>query len=514
MCGIAGMWDGCSGQTLRGMIGKLAHRGPDGLGFWSSNGKIGLGHCRLAIMDPAAGAQPLYNEDESVAMVANGEIYNYPRLRARLANRRHFRTGSDNEVIVHLFEERRAATVLELDGMFAFAISDGEEIYLARDAIGIKPLYVGTRQTGSQKIWLFASEMKALADVCETIHEFPPGSSFSSRDGWSRFYEHTAQEPEDRPLEEWLDLIRTTLEDAVVRRLMSDVPWGVFLSGGLDSSIIAALVRPHITDLHSFAVGVEGSPDLDAARLVARHLKTIHHEYVFTAEEARRDLGKVIYHLESFDQDLVRSALPCYYCSRLAGERVKVILTGEGADELMAGYDYHRTIRDPVALHRELHRSVSAMHNINLQRVDRMTMAHGLEGRVPFLDTRVIDLFLRIPVEWKLRDDGSGRPVEKWILRRAFEHLLPSEIVWRRKKQFDEGSGAAAMMPQIASSHSGQPDGPDHPDVPLRSAEERLYYRCFKESFANWKRLQPNVARWSIREPEKPALPPLMTVSA
>ncbi len=269
--------------------------------------------------------------------------------------------------------------------------------------------------------------------------------------------------------------LRAELVRAVAKRLMSDVPVGAFLSGGLDSSLLCALARPMVDELHTFAVGLDGSPDLVAARRVAEHLDTVHHEYIITAQEMAEALPTILYHLESFDQDLVRSAIPCYFCSRLAAEQVKVVLTGEGADELFAGYTYHRAM--PLdALHEELHRSVLSLHNINLQRVDRLTMAHGLEARVPFLDTDLVDLALRMPVDLKLRSTGDGELVEKYILRLVAEPLLPAEIVWRGKQQFDEGSGtvdalAAALAPRL--------DGFDHrgwrqqyPVARLRSPEE------------------------------------------
>jgi asparagine synthase (glutamine-hydrolysing) len=290
------------------------------------------------------------------------------------------------------------------------------------------------------------------------------------------------------------------LEEAVVKRLMSDVPLGAFLSGGLDSSIIAAIARKHMDKLHTFSVGVEGSRDLEAGRLVSRYLGTIHHEHVITPEQVNSKLPEIIYYLESFDQDLVRSSIPCYFTARLAADHVKVILTGEGADELFAGYLYYKSIRRQDSLHHELRRSVSSLHNINLQRVDRMTMAHSIEGRVPFLDLKMIDLGQRVPADLKL----SGTPlIEKWILRKAFEEALPPEIVWRTKEQFDEGSGTVDMLDGILAAVMTEGDSMRYrrrfSDAKLRSAEECHYHRLFLDAFENPGRIIPNVGRWSER---------------
>jgi asparagine synthase (glutamine-hydrolysing) len=296
--------------------------------------------------------------------------------------------------------------------------------------------------------------------------------------------------------------LRETLEASVGKRLMSDVPLGAFLSGGLDSSIICAIARQHMDCLHTFSVGFEGSRDLAAARQVARHLDTVHHEYVLNANEVVRTLPKIIYHLESYDQDLVRSAIPTYFTARLAAEHVKVILTGEGADELFAGYRYHREFGETADLQRELRRSIGALHNINLQRVDRLTMAHSIEARVPFLDVAMIALAQEIPADWKLRRMPDGRLVEKWILRKACEDLLPHEIVWRDKEQFDEGTGTAGMMGRrglgewLAASEAEQ-YAQRHPEAALRSREECVYHKTLREAYPEADFVLENVARWS-----------------
>jgi asparagine synthase (glutamine-hydrolysing) len=501
MCGIAGLWGEVNHPLLEQMIARVAHRGPDGSGVHVEPGAGMLGHCRLAIMDPVGGAQPIYNEAHSLAVVANGEIYNFPHLRADLAGRHRLATTSDSEVILHLFEERQDDLVAALQGMFAFALNSGERLFLARDPIGIKPLYYGTHKNGeSQPTFYFASELKGLADWAEDVHEFPPGSYFDSARGFVRYYELPNAEPEPHPPDEQVRRIRQGLEDAVASHLMSDVPVGAFLSGGLDSSVIAALARRHVRELHTFSVGVAGSPDVLAARRVARHIGSIHHEYLFTADEVRRLLPEIIYYLESFDQDLVRSAIPCYFCARLAAEHVKVILTGEGADELFAGYKYHKEIGDPATLHKELRRAVTTLHNINLQRVDRLTMRHGVEGRVPFLDTRFIHLALAASPELKLVADRNGQRMEKWILRKACEELLPPEIVWRTKEQFDEGSGtvdvlAEALRPELETLDFAA-YGASVAES-LRSPEEAVYHRLLTQAYSRPQVVLANVARWT-----------------
>jgi asparagine synthase (glutamine-hydrolysing) len=500
MCGISGMWGDVQEDTVREMMGLLAHRGPDAEGLFVSPGGHGvLGHRRLSIMDPEGGNQPIHNEDRTMAIVANGEIYNFPSLRPDLAGRHRLRTTSDSEAILHLYEEHGTGLVEHLDGMYAFAIADGPHLVAARDPIGIKPLYLGRNGKGL----CFASELRALASFCEEVEEFPPGTVFHSGEGFRRFYTVPDIPAEDRALGEHVQELRETLERAVVKRLMSDVPVGAFLSGGLDSSIICALARKHLDELHTFSVGIEGSRDLEAARTVSRHLGTIHHEYILTAHELRESLPGIIYSLESFDQDLVRSGFPCYFTSRLAAEHVKVILTGEGADELFAGYTYYKGIEADGLLHGELRRSVSALHNVNLQRVDRMTMAQSIEGRVPFLDLAMIELGMRIPARHKLRGEP---PVEKWILRKAFEDLLPREIIWRKKEQFDEGSGAVDLLEESLAGTMSEAQAEAYrqkwPETFLRSPEECFYHRLFMEAFPNPGPVLRNVGRWAERPPE------------
>jgi len=504
MCGIAGIWGAAEEAAVREMMGRVAHRGPDAEGVHVAGGGV-LGHKRLSIMDPAGGDQPILNEDGTGAIVANGEIYNFPRLRPDLEKTHTLSTTSDSEAILHLYEDRDMGAVRALDGMFAFAIAADGQLYLARDPIGIKPLYYGERShNGSGTSLVFASELKALTGLADNVREFPPGTCYRSDSGFVPYYQVPSLEPRDWDEAQHLANVRQTLEESVAKRMMSDVPVGAFLSGGLDSSLIAVMMRTHVEELHTFSVGIEGSRDLAAARVVARHLGTIHHEYLITPEEVVEKLPEIIYHLESFDQDLVRSAIPCYFCSRLAAEHVKVILTGEGADELFAGYTYYKDIDDHGALHDELRRSVASLHNINLQRVDRLTMAHGLEARVPFLDLAMIEVGQTVPASLKLRPDGSGKPVEKWVLRQACRDLLPAEIIWRDKEQFDEGSGTVDLLTETLAEHiDGAVDAEYRQrcaEDQLRSAEEAYFHKVLTDSFSAPEAVLANVGRWSHRQ--------------
>jgi asparagine synthase (glutamine-hydrolysing) len=500
VCGIAAIWGAPDEETVRAMMRRLAHRGPDAQAVRRDpGGRTALAHRRLAIMDPAGGDQPICSEDGGRAIVANGEIYNFRRLRARLERRHRFGTQSDTEAALALYAERGPGCARELDGMFALALADGDDLFVARDPIGIKPLYFG-RRNGDL---LLASEIKALIGAAEDVREFPPGSWFHSRLGMRSYYEVPDRDPVERTTDEHVALVRETLERSVTKRLMSDVPLGAFLSGGLDSSLVTALVRPQVEELHTFSVGVEGSPDLEAARVVAAYLDTVHHEHVLRPDAVAARLPEILFHLESFDQDLVRSAVPCYFTARLASERVKVILTGEGADELFAGYRYHRQYADPTLLRRELRRSIQGLHNVNLQRVDRMTMAHSIEGRVPFLDVEMIEAAQTVPPELKLRRNGQARPVEKWLLRKVAEPLLPARIVWRQKEQFDDGSGIVGVLSEIVGRWMPPVEAgryrERHPEAHLRSPEECLYHKLLWEAYADPAPVLDNVARWADR---------------
>ena len=503
MCGIAGIWGDFDESTMRSMIEIQRHRGPDGHGVHAHVNQGVLGHTRLAIMDPAHGQQPIHNEDRSATLVANGMVYNHLQLRRQLGDNHAFSSDSDSETILHVFEDHGLATPRLLDGMFAFAISSSNRLILARDRIGIKPLYYARQsQDNAAETLYFASELKALTSLTGDVKEFPPGTLYDSESGFRTYYQVPDRVPLELGLADHVRRIRDTIEAAVKKRLLSDVPLGAFLSGGLDSSIIAAVARKYMPELHTFSVGIEGSRDLEAARRVAQHIHSTHHEYVYTAAEVVEKLPEIIYHLESFDQDLVRSAIPTWFCARMAADEVKVILTGEGADELFAGYTYHKGITNREALHSELRRSVTRLHNINLQRVDRMTMRHAIEARVPFLDTEVIEVAQTVPPELKLYAIDGGRRIEKWILRKAFEDLLPSEIVWRDKEQFDEGSGMVDLLPAVLERLATGINAEDYRAIfetdRLRSNEECFYHRLLMEQFEQPQAVLANVGRWQL----------------
>lgn len=527
MCGIVGTW-GTPDAALTGrLLDSIAHRGPDGHGDDRRPRGV-VGHRRLAIMDPEGGAQPIPNDAGSMVVCANGEIYNFPALRREIGATRRWRTGSDSEAILHLFESHDTEATKKLRGMYAFAILGDDRLVLARDPIGIKPLYLGVGPgSDGTPVLAFSSELTGLCEWAREVREFPPGYVFDSRSGFRRFARPPAPAQEHGEVDDHVRHVRESLERAVTSHLMSDVPVGAFLSGGLDSSVIAAIARRHVDELHTFSVGTAGSPDLRAARRVAEHIGSTHHEYVITDDDVRRELPDIVAHLESFDQDLVRSAIPTHFCARLASRYVKVILTGEGADELFAGYRYHHDYADYDALHEELCRAVGTLHHINLQRVDRLTMRHGVEGRVPFLDTEFMHDALRVPAALKMRAmPGAGAPgaggptagapsaagqrprTEKWVLRAACADLLPEDIVWRVKAQFDEGSGIVGLIERSIGTLLEDARRQSGFDVRahragarerLRSDEEALYHHLLTSRLSRPRTLLANVARWTDR---------------
>jgi asparagine synthase (glutamine-hydrolysing) len=490
MCGIAAQYGATDPDAGRRMLDRLAHRGPDDRGEAGFDGGW-LGHRRLSIVDVDGGHQPLVGSDEALRFVGNGEIYNHAALRSRLGDDR-FRTCSDNEVALRMVEREGPEGLAELNGMFAFAMGSGAEDFLvARDPVGIKPLY-WARQDGCAA---FASEMAVFEpELRSEIDVFPPGFYWTAATGLVQFappvpsaLRTTAPSdlaPEDVPADALMQT-RLALVDAVERQMMGDVPVGVFLSGGLDSTLVAAIAARYLARhgerLKTFAVGADGSPDLMAARAAAELLGTEHHERTYAAGEAMDRLPEVIASIEAFDPSLVRSAVPNHMLAEMTAEHVKVVLTGEGADELFAGYQYLRAYDDPDELHAELVRSVEGLHNLNLQRCDRVTMAHGLEARVPFLDREMIEHALALPAAWKL---CNGPAPEKQILRAAFADWLPEELLWRDKAQFGDGSGAAAVLtdPFADSIAADELEAErDAVDPPLRTREELAYFRIFRD---------------------------------
>lgn len=442
MCGIAGVLRQPANGNVKSMIKKLSHRGPDGHGVKELK-NASIGHARLAILDVEGGHQPMQYEDTWIAF--NGEIYNYRKLQAKYLSGESLNTTSDTEVLLHLYKKFGPEFVKLLDGMFAFVIYQNGEYLLARDPLGIKPLYLGSGADADRMY--FASEIKAFEGKVDVVKIFPAGHWYHSRSGWKRYYKLTDTiRSFDGSEEIALPLIKSTLRNAVHKRLLADVPVGVSLSGGLDSSIVSALVAENTERLHSFAVGVKGSEDLPAARLMAEHINTRHHELIYTAQDMVDALPDVLYYLETFDPALVRSAIPNYFLAKLASDHVKVFLTGEGADEVYAGYDYLAEFDDPEDLQDEMIEITELLHNTNLQRADRMSMAFGLEARVPFLDVKSVSTALGIPAEWKLH---NGR-APKHILRQAFANDLPDEIVNRPKQKFSKGAGYSDLIAQLA----------------------------------------------------------------
>ena len=493
MCGIVGDHGGIEPDAAARMLERLAHRGPDDEGGVEVAGSW-LGHRRLSIVDVSGGKQPLVTEAGDLFLVGNGEVYNHQEVRESLPDVR-FSTSSDNEVALHLVDRFGPEEIHRLRGMFAFIVAGEDGRFVAaRDPVGIKPLY-WARRDGHVR---FASELRAFDEDWQSeVEAFPPGHYWTPEDGLVRFHYAVPRDKErlhkfEGPSEpgapipaEILDLIRERLIKTVERQMMGDVPVGVFLSGGLDSSLVAAIAARWYEErgqrLKTFAVGLEDSPDLLAARAVADFLGTEHHESVYTAEDAVAVLPKVVRVIESFDPSLVRSAVPNYILAKLTAEHVKVVLTGEGADEIFAGYEYLEGFRTEDELHGELIRSIEGLHNLNLQRCDRVTMAHGLEARVPFLELDMIELGLSLPAGWKLAGQGQ---TEKRLLRQAFDGWLPEDFLWRKKAQFGDGSGAASVLKQrmeesITEEEFEGERGEVEPS--LRTREETAYYRIFSD---------------------------------
>ena len=458
MCSIFGVLDVRQDlNTVRRMALRqsrlLRHRGPD----WSGVHAVGnavLAHERLSIVDVNTGAQPLLSESGAQALAVNGEIYNHQDIRDRYQGNYAFRTQSDCEVILPLYLDQGVDFLEELSGMYAFCLYDEAADFwmMARDPIGIIPLYYGHDEHGQL---LVASEMKALMDVCNEVHEFPPGHYWCTgedepvrwfRRDWTE-YDAVRDAVTDR------EKLRQSLEDAVVSHLMTDVPYGVLLSGGLDSSITAALAAQHAAmrveeheeqpawwpRLHSFAVGLEGSPDLEAAQRAAEHIGTVHHGFTFTIQEGLDALEEVIYHLETYDVTTIRAATPMFLMARkIRAMGIKMVLSGEGADEIFGGYLYFHKAPDAQAFHEETVRKLSRLHSFDCLRANKAMSAWGVEARVPFLDKEFLDVAMSINPADKMI---TPERIEKQILREAFSYLLPDSIAWRQKEQFSDGVG-------------------------------------------------------------------------
>ena len=504
MCGFVAVFkinqdvDQLRSQTLS-LSKKLRHRGPDWTGIYSDNKAI-LAHERLAIVDPQSGGQPLYSKDGKLILAVNGEIYNHRELRNEL-NNYQFQTGSDCEVILALYQKKGVNFLNDLNGMFAFALFDKQQntFLIARDHMGIIPLYYGWDEHGQLYV---ASELKALEGVCKQYQIFPPGH-----------YLHSDQE---KPVEwykpNWLsfeqvknndsstDKINSALKNAIHSHLMSDVPYGVLLSGGLDSSIVSVIAKQYASkrvesddksdawwpQLHSFAVGLEGSPDLKAAKQVANHIGTVHHEVQFTIQEGLDSLSDVIYHLETYDVTTVRASTPMYLLARVIKSMgIKMVLSGEGSDELFGGYLYFHKAPNAKEFHEETVRKLCKLYLYDCLRANKALAAWGVEGRVPFLDRQFIDVAMQQNPSAKMVTDG----IEKWILRKSFETDLPKEIVWRQKEQFSDGVGYG-WIDQLKAHADNQVTDEQltaaafrFPINPPQSKEEYYYRSLFHEHF-------------------------------
>ena len=446
MCGILVIiGKGKDEELVRTLSKRMSHRGPDESDIYvSENGHI-LSHERLSIIDLHSGRQPIKGTSTAY-MVHNGEIYNHQDLRDGILKNHTFKTKSDSEVIVHLYEDFGYEFLNMLDGDFAFVVVNGDDFIAGRDPLGVKPLYYGVDDRG--RIY-FASEMKPIADQCKTFSTFPPGHYYTAKTGFVKYYNPVYEDYEKATRELDLVAIRESLTEATRKRLMSDVPIGVLLSGGLDSSltssIAARLLKEKGKKLHSFSIGLdENAPDAKAARKVAAFLGTEHHEIHFTIKQGFEILDKLIWHLETYDVTSIRASTPMYFLSKAITDLgIKVVLSGEGADEIFGGYLYFRNAPSTEEFQKETIERVQKLFTADLLRADKSTMAHGLEARVPFLDKDFLDVAMLIKSEEKQPKTYNGK--EKYILRKAFDTpdnpYLPDEVLWRQKEQFSDGVG-------------------------------------------------------------------------
>ena len=517
MCGIVSLFNirqqspELRQQALR-MSQKIRHRGPDWSGIYSGESAI-LAHERLSIVDPESGRQPLYAPDGKQVLAVNGEIYNHKTLRQRLGSQYEFQTGSDCEVILALYREMLrehptpshadiTAMLEQLNGIYAFALYDEQRdsFLIARDPIGVIPLYIGHDENGKVMV---ASELKALEGQCTTYEPFLPGHYYwSPAPGLTRYYTRDWFEYDavkDRPAS--TEAIREGLEASVRRQLMCDVPYGVLLSGGLDSSVISAIAGKYAARrieedsqtaawwprLHSFAVGLKGAPDLAKARMVAEHIGTVHHEINYTIQEGLDAIRDVIYYIETYDVTTVRASTPMYLLARVIKSMgIKMVLSGEGADEIFGGYLYFHKAPDAKAFHEETVRKLSKLHLYDCLRANKSLAAWGVEGRVPFLDTEFLDIAMRTNPEAKM---CPGTTMEKRIVREAFADMLPEEVAWRQKEQFSDGVGyswidtlkaiTAAAVSDEEMAHAAE----RFPINPPQNKEEYYYRSIFAEHF-------------------------------
>ena len=519
MCGIVCAFNTSNDKLLRSRVLEMAktirHRGPDWSGIYSNKNAI-IAHERLAIVDPSSGQQPLFSQDDRYILAANGEIYNHKELRDQFPDY-NFSTKSDCEVILPLYEKYGPDFLDKLNGIFAFTIYDAnkDEYFIARDHMGIIPLYIGWDE---KDVFYVSSELKALEGQCEKIELFPPGQYLiSSENKFKKWYVRDWEYFDNvKSLESDITKLRESLEDAVKRQLMSDVPYGVLLSGGLDSSITSAIAKKYSekrieTDdtqrawwpqLHSFSVGLKGSPDLAAARKVANHIGTVHHEIIFTIQEGLDAIKDVIYNLETYDITTVRASTPMYLMARVIKSMgIKMVLSGEGADELFGGYLYFHKAPSAESFHEETVRKLNKLHMYDCLRANKSLAAWGVEGRVPFLDKEFIDVAMTLNPKDKMI---NNQRMEKWILRKAFQDYLPDEILWRQKEQFSDGVGYSwidSLKQYVSDLISDQEMADAKIKFPIKTptTKEEYYYRSlFSEHFPS------NTAAMSV--PQEPSV--------
>ena len=506
MCGIVCAFDlkdtsDIIRPNILKMVKKVRHRGPDWSGVYSSKNAV-MAHERLAIVDPTSGKQPILSDDNNKAIAVNGEIYNHLELRDNFAKDYRFRTDSDCEIILALYKKNKYDFLNQLNGIFAFALydSDNDTYFIARDHMGIIPLYIGWDEKGTLYV---ASELKSLEGVCTKIELFPPGHYLeSNKQDYVKWYN-----PEWVKFNNVSDAttsiseLHDSLSSAVKRQLMSDVPYGVLLSGGLDSSITSALAKRFSSkriesgdtqdawwpQLHSFSVGLEGSPDLKAAKVVSDHIGTIHHEIIFTIQEGIDALRDVIYHLETYDITTVRASTPMYLMARaIKSLGIKMVLSGEGADELFGGYLYFHKAPSAEELHNETVRKLNKLHQYDCLRANKALAAWGIEGRVPFLDKEFIEVAMNINPEDKMINKDR---IEKWVIRKAFEEYLPDEVLWRQKEQFSDGVGYSwidslkDLVSKEITDEQMESASKKYSINPPQNKEEYYYRTIFEEHF-------------------------------
>lgn len=506
MCGIVGIFqikqqtEELRAKALK-MSQKLRHRGPDWSGIYVGGTTI-LTHERLSIVDPQSGGQPLYSPSRKQVLAVNGEIYNHQNIRSRYVGNYEFQTGCDCEVILALYRDKGIHFLEELNGIFAFALYDEErdEFLIARDAIGVVPLYIGKDRDG---LLYVASELKALEGFCDEYEPFLPGHYYWSREGeMRRWYNRDWMQYEAvKNNESSMSQLHDALEAAVCRQLMSDVPYGVLLSGGLDSSVISAIAKKHAglrvetnnqfdawwPQLHSFAVGLKGAPDLAKAREVAEHIGTVHHEIHYTIQEGLDAIRDVIYFVETYDVTTVRASTPMYLLARVIKSMgIKMVLSGEGADEVFGGYLYFHKAPNAEAFHEETVRKLNKLYLYDCLRANKSLSAWGGEGRVPFLDKEFLDVAMRLnPIDKMC----PGTTIEKRIVREAFGELLPESVAWRQKEQFSDGVGYSwidtlkAITSKAVSDEQMAHASERFPINTPMNKEEYYYRTIFEEHF-------------------------------